>query len=279
MNRIPRLVRLIPLVTCGLAGPAFADGGNLLEQNFALSLGVFDMSSDTTIRADGLDSDSVGDRIDLERNLNILDEDVFRAEAMWRFLERHKLLLMYFDTNRTGRRVIDREIHFGDETFPIDAEVESRLGFDILELAYEYQFLRRENYQLGASIGIHNVGIDLALDSDVSLGGGDPQTSHIRESVSTNAPLPVLGLRGTWHLGRDFYLQGHAQYFQLKIGDYDGSIQDYQLGVLWQFAEHFGVGLAYNVFDTRVDSEDEGGFEGRLDWEYKGGQLYVRAAW
>ena len=279
MNRISRLIPLIPLVACGLAGRAFADGGNPLEQNFALSLGVFDMSSDTTIRADGLDGNSVGDRIDLERNLDILDENVFRAELMWRFLERHKLLLMYFDTNRTGRRVIDREIHFGDETFPIDAEVESTLGFDILELAYEYQFLDRENYQLGASIGIHNVGLDLALDSDVSLGGGDPQTSHVRESVSTNAPLPVLGLRGTWRLGGDFYLQGHAQYFQLKVGDYDGSIQDYQLGVLWQFAEHFGVGVAYNIFDTRVDSEDEGGFEGRLDWEYKGGQLYVRAAW
>jgi hypothetical protein len=279
MQRFSRLLRFAPLAACGLAGPAFAEGGNPLEQQFALSLGVFDMSSDTTIRADGLDGNRVGDSIDLERNLDIVDENVFRAELMWRFLERHKLLLMYFDTSRDGRRVIDRDIDFGDETFPVDAEVRSHLGFDILELAYEYRFLSHENYELGGSIGIHNVGFDLALDTDVSLGGGDPRTSHVGESVSTDVPLPVFGLRGTWRLARDFYLQGHAQYFQLKIGDYDGSIQDYQLGVLWQFAEHFGVGVAYNIFDTRVDSEDEGGFVGRLDWEYKGGQLYVRAAW
>jgi hypothetical protein len=198
---------------------------------------------------------------------------------MWRFLERHKLLLMYFDTSRDGRRTIDRDIHFGDQTFPVDAEVRSHLGFDILELAYEYQFLHGEDYELGGSIGIHNVTFSLGLDSDVSLGGGNPQTSHIGESVSTDIPLPVFGLRGIWRMGRDFYLQGHAQYFQLKIGDYDGSIQDYQLGVLWQFARHFGAGVAYNVFDTRVDSEDKNGFEGRLDWAYRGGQLYLRAAW
>src|SRR5262249_24026522 len=125
-RRSMRGISLLPLVclaACGLARPACAEGGNPLHQKIALSLGVFNMSSDTSVRADGLNGNSIGDRIDLERNLDVLNENVFRAELLWRFLERHKLLLMYIDTSREGRRVIDRDIHFGDTTFPIDAEV------------------------------------------------------------------------------------------------------------------------------------------------------------
>lgn len=275
MIRTPGLVVLIAItLMAGHDARAAEDGP--LQDRFAISLGGFDMSSDTTIRADSIDGVQVGDTVEVEPILGIDDESVFRAELTWRFLPRHKLHLMYFETDRTGTRTLEEDLNFGDETFPVDVEVDSDLAFDITELAYEYQLLTGDDYQLGASIGIHNVGFDMALEAEVDAGGGGA-VATLRESVSTDAPLPVLGLRGIWHIGGDFYLQGRAQYFALEVGDYDGRITDFELGVVWQFSRHFGVGAAYNRFDTRVDSEDEGGFQGRLEWEYEGAQLFVRA--
>lgn len=87
----------------------------------------------------------------------------------------------------------------------------------------------------------------------------------------------MIGLRGNWNFAGNFYLQAHAQYFQLKYEGYDGSLTDLQAGVLWQFSRHVGAGIAYNLFDTDVDIDDGRDFQGELKWEYYGAQAYLRA--
>jgi hypothetical protein len=39
---------------------------------------------------------------------------------------------------------------------------------------------------------------------------------------------------------------------------------------------HVGVGAAYNMFVTQIDSEDRDHFEGHLRWQYSGAQLFMR---
>jgi hypothetical protein len=266
------------VVMASLAGPAIAAGdGDLLHERFAFSLGTFFMSSDTRVRADRFESIGVGTTFDLEDTFGFDDESVFRADAMWRMFPRHKLRLMYFDSDRVARDRIEREIRFGNETFEADLDVTADFEFDILELAYEYELLRRDRYELGVSLGVHNAGVELALSAMLSttIGGGSISRD---ERVKADAPLPVVGVRGTWRIAPDVYLRAHAQYFKLKFGDYDGDIQDYELGLLWQFSRHVGAGVAYNAFQTAVDAQDPSNFEGRLRWEYRGAQVFVRAS-
>ena len=260
-----------------IAAAASAADTNPLNDRFSINLGAYFMSSDTDIRVDDADGLDLGTNIDLEDTFGFDDESVFRLEGAWRFFPRHKLRLMYFASNRRSHDELEEDIDFNGTTFPVAAEVNAKFDFDIIELAYEYEFLHRDNLELGVSIGIHNVGVKMALDASISAGGAGASGS-LHEDVDTDAPLPVVGLRGTWRMGGNFYLQAHAQYFQLKFDAYDGSLQDYQAGVLWQFTPHFGVGAAYNLFDTTVKVDDGGHFIGRLDWAYDGAQVYVRAA-
>ena len=269
--------RLLGMSLVLLACAPRADaGGNPMEAKVSLNLGVYAMSSDTRIRLDSVRDDSIGTTLDLEDLFGFDDEDVFRVEGSWRFLPRHKIRLMYFSSDRTSSEELDFDVNFGDETFPANIAIRSDFDFDIIELAYEYEFLRGERYELGGSIGIHNVGFDVGLAVSAQAGSGGASGS-IEEKASADAPLPVIGLRGTYKLLDNLYFQAHAQYFQLEFGDYDGSIQDYQAGVLWQFSNHFGVGLAYNLFQTEVDVTSGERFTGKLDWEYDGAQLYFRA--
>lgn len=267
-----RAAYLLPVLLAGAVGSAYA---NPLEDKYSLDLGLYSMSSDTTIRLDATATNRPGTVFNIEDELGIGAEDVFRLEGVWRFLPRHKLRLMYFDSSRSTRDEFSRNINFGDNTYPANAEVRTKFGFEIIELAYEYQFLHSDRYELGGSFGIHNVDFNLRLDIDAQVGSGNA-SGTASESASTSAPLPVLGLRGTYRIGGDFYLQGHAQFFSIEFDTYDGSLQDYQIGVLWQFTDHFGAGVAYNLFMSDLDHEDDR-FKGSLDWDYEGIQFYLRA--
>jgi hypothetical protein len=264
------------LGVAGTAAAAATERGPL-QDRFTIDLGVYAMESDTTLRADEIDGIGIGTDVHLEDVFGFDDEDVFRLEGAWRFHKRHKLRLMYFESNRTASNGVEEDFVFSGTTFPVGLTVTADFDFQIIELAYQYDFLQRETYEIGASIGIHNVDFGTRMTATVFVPGSSLQRT-LDESVSTDAPLPVIGLRGNWNFAGNFYLQAHAQYFQVKYEGYDGSIQDYQAGVLWQFSRHFGVGASYNLFDTRVDIDDGDDFQGRLDWQYDGAQLYFRAS-
>ena len=264
------------LATVWLCGPVLAQGEDLgpLNDRFSVSLGTFFMGSDTNVRADAFESGQSGTPFNFEDTFGLDDETVFRIDAAWRAGHRHMLRAMYFSSDRSISNVIHEQIAFGDATFPVDAEVRADFRFDITELAYEYIFMDRDRYQLGASFGIHNAGFKIGLNSEPASQGGN--AAAISESVHTNAPLPVLGLRGRWRLSEDFYAIAHAQYFQLAFDAYEGNIQDYEAALVWQATRHVGVGAAYNLFRTQVETDDHGNFEGQLRWQYSGAQLFMR---
>jgi hypothetical protein len=259
----------------GCALCAQADEGGPLEEHFSLALGTFFLSSDTTVRADAFESGEPGTPIDYEDTFGLEDDSVFRIDGSWRMGKRHLLRIMYFESERSRRRVIDEEIHFGDEVFPVNADVRGDFDFDITELAYEYVFMLRDDYQLGASFGIHNAGFRIRLSADVTTPGGGANVA-LDETARTNAPLPVLGIRGRWQLAEKLYALAHAQYFQLGFDDYEGDIQDYEAALVWQLTRHVGMGAAYNIFQTRIETDGADHFRGRLRWGYSGAQLFMR---
>lgn len=266
------LIALV-LAVCGTAQAA----DSLFDEKFAVSFGVYFMESDTRIRADSLQGARIGTLIDTNSVLGLEDEKVFRVSGQWHFLPRHQLRLMYFKSDRVATRTFSTEVNFGDAVFPASAEVRSDMTFEITELAYEFLFLRRESYELGASLGIHNMDFGLTLDGTVSS-SGQAIGNTIHESVSTDAPLPVVGLRGMFRLAPKLYLQAHAQYFKLEIDDVDGGVQDYQAGLIWQATKYVGFGVGYNYFDLNVDVDGGERFQGNVDWKYQGAQLFLRAS-
>jgi hypothetical protein len=239
---------------------------NLLTQPFYVSLGTFVVNSDTKVRLDG--EAGTGDRVDLEHTFGDDTSTRFRIDAYWRFAEKHKLRALWFDSSTSRSRVIDEEISWGDETFPVGADVRFDLDFSIYELAYEYAFLRRQNFEIAGSAGLHYTKFKAALSAE---------TANESDSANVDAPLPVFGLRGIWNPGGDFWIDGSAQIFALSIDEYDGHLTDYRLAALWQPKKWLGVGIGYNAFTVEVDV-DKDSFRGSMEWTYKGPQAFVSAS-
>jgi hypothetical protein len=259
----------IVLLACAAPGTASGDERNPLESKFIVDVGWFFMSTDMRVRVDGENTGSVGSDVNYDDTFGIGDFDRFRAEGSWRIAPRHLLRAMYFQNNRRASRSLERDVNFGDETFPLGVTVNARSELTVAQLSYEYAFLRRDNYELAGGIGVHYLDMGLGLDATLAAQGGTASRS-LDESAATTAPLPVLGLRGLWRLPHNFYVSAQVQYFYLQLDPYSGSLIDLKASLVWQFADHIGIGIGYNDFGFRFDIDDERDFDGRLRWDYGG---------
>jgi hypothetical protein len=254
---------------------AFADETpNLLTDSFQVALGTFIITSEPTIQLKG-DTGS-GDRVDFDEALGGGDSQRFRLDSFWRFADRHKVKAIAFEMSRDNSRTFDRDIEWGGDVYPVDAKVDAEFSFTVIEVAYEYSFLRRDNYELDASIGLHYTDLSSSLKARAEVSGGT-LTEDISNSASVAAPLPVIGLRGIWDLSHNFWLDATAQFFALSIDDIDGNLQDYRVLVTWQPKKWLGIGLGYNRFSVDVDVEKDR-FDGSLDWTYSGPMIFYSAS-
>ena len=256
---------------------AFADETpNLLTDSFQVALGTFIITSEPTIQLKG--DTGNGDRVDFDEALGGGDSQRIRLDSFWRFGDsgRHKVKAIAFDMSRDNSRTFDRDIEWGGDVYPVGAEVDAEFSFTVIEVAYEYSFMRRDNFELDASIGLHYTDLSSSLKATAEASGGT-LTGDISNSASVAAPLPVIGLRGIWDLSHNFWLDATAQFFALSIDQYDGNLQDYRVLVTWQPKKWLGIGLGYNRFSIDVDI-DASNFDGSLDWTYSGPMLFYSAS-
>lgn len=264
-----------PAAACALflvPSLAAAEAGNPLSDRFSLSLGTFLLDTSTELRVDG--TSGRGTEIDAEQDLGLHNTDSFRFDGYWRFKERHKLRVLFFNSTRSDSHIIDREITIRDTVYPVNAQIDTHFGTRVTELAYEYAFLRREKYEIAATAGLHNLRFRLGVSANQTASGG---TAELSQDANADGPLPVIGLRGIWRFGKQWALDAQAQFFKIHIEPYDGRLEDYTASVVWMPFTHVGLGAGYNEFVTRVDvSADR--FNGRLRWRYGGARIFVTAS-
>lgn len=249
-----------------------------LHDRLELSLGTYLYTSSTNVRADAVGGVGQGTDFNLEHVFRFDDQSVFRGEALWRIRPRHELRLMYFEINRAKEASLEETIDFDGEIFPVGAWARAEVDTRIVQLAYGYNFVRRDDYELGASAGVHQVRFGAGIRGRIDAGPGGELSGSLRGEIGTNAPLPMVGLHGTWRVWKELYLQGHVKYFNTRFDIYDGELVDMQGTLLWNFSRHAGAGLGYNYFKANVGVDDPRDFIGRIRWSYDGLQLFVRLA-
>jgi len=256
---------------------AFADEApNLLTDSFQIGLGTFIVTSEPTIQLNG--ETGRGDSVDFDEALGGGDSQRIRLDSFWRFGDsgRHKVKAIAFDMSRDNSTTFDSDIEWGGDIYPVNARIDAEYSFTVIEVAYEYAFLKRDNYELAGSVGLHYTDMSASLRARAETSGGTLD-EDVSNSASVAAPLPVIGLRGIWDLSHNFWLDASAQFFALSIDEYDGNLQDYRVLVTWQPKKWLGIGLGYNQFSMDVDV-DSSNFEGSLDWTYRGPMIFYSAS-
>jgi hypothetical protein len=215
---------------------------------------------------------SAGDRINLEDDLGLAGNGgAFRADAWYRLGRRDRVDFSWFQFHRSGTRVLQRDIHWGGDVFPVSASVTGEQTVEFLQARYTHYFFAGDDYEFGPGIGLYGMDVRTSLHSD-ALG--------IDRSFDTPIPLPVLTLQGAWAFAPHWQLLGAAQLFYLELDNagatdhFKGGVIDAMLGVEHELVEHVSVGAAYDYFRMHATSDrDQLGLD--FDYGYSAAFVYL----
>jgi len=278
-NSFVKITRLAPLALAALlaSAPARSDeappaSAPVLEypaHDIDLRLGAFLVTNiDTTISLTGPNGGGgtlidFGDTLGGETSVN-----VFRADLDWNISGPHLVQGSWYDIDLSGHKVISKEIDFGDEVFPINATVDSKLRTQIYKVSYGYTFHRGEKHEFTGLIGVHIMSLETAL-SAANLGKV--------ERFDVTAPLPAFGIGWTAHWLRNFQTRVVVQYFGISYDDkIEGQFVDALFAAEYRMTNHFSAGVAYNYFKLDVDAH-RGPLTLSIVDKYDGFLLYLGA--
>lgn len=227
---------------------------------FQASVGAFFPSAETTVRLDASNG-ALGTTIKFEDDLGVSrKEGLFRFDGYWRPKRRHALTFGYYDFNRSGIKIINKNINFGDQTFVINSQVDSIFDLKLVKLAYTYFVVAKEKTTVGLSVGFNVSDVDVGLTIN---------NTNIRQFRNTSVPVPVFGINGIQDLGGNFTLIGSVQFFYLDLGSEDATLFDGVITLNYRITKNIGIGIGYNYFSFKAN-QAKPAFTGRFKLTYDG---------
>ncbi|HJS42988.1 MAG TPA: hypothetical protein VJ755_05915 [Gemmatimonadales bacterium] len=217
----PTLVRSVSLVVVALlvAASLAAQGtqANLYDR-LQVGASMTTIILNANIRVDG--SNGVGTDIDAEDDLGLAKGKIeARLAVRWRPWRRHEFEGGYQFARRSGTQTLQRDITFGDSTYPAGIDVGSTLNSDQAFFVYRFAFMTKPRSQVGLAIGAGALLLDESLDAFGT--GGQVQYSQSQEITG---PIGSVGLYGRFLSGTRWSWEAEARYLRVAIDRFDGRV-------------------------------------------------------
>jgi hypothetical protein len=265
------LALLVAATSAGCATPAIAQAS---DDKVWVEVSGYTPSIETKARIDTA-SGRLGTSIRFEDDLNFDDRQTLPAGLVgFRLGSGFSLTAEYFSLRREATAGLDREIRFGDVTFPVAASVTGEFNTDIYRLAANYAVIRRADFDAGVSAGVHATDVEVSIEGQGSVGNSGLRFE--RRSQSLLAPMPTVGVFANVNVLPRFGLSGRVDYFSLGIGKYDAKLLNAQVSAMYRIHRNIGIGLGYRHVEYRVIATGEH-LIGRVDYNFDGPAVYIRA--
>ena len=259
----PRAAAAIAALAGALALPAPVLA-QMTDSNFMFRIGGFFPKVDTHARADG-NNGLIGTNIDFESDLGLDDSKTLPIiDLEWRIGHNHRLTLGYLDLSRDATNTLHASITWQGQVYPIATQVRSEFDSKILQFSYLWSFYHTPDTELSAGLGIHNAN----LKATISAVGNNTGLSTSREA-SGNAPLPVISFRAAQKFSPQIGAELRYQWFGIKYGDYDGSLNVFNAAVSYYPWRNWGLEVGYNFskYDLKVSRDS---WHGEANYKFDG---------
>lgn len=236
---------------------------------FTITVGAFDAKASTTVRLDATNQ-NLGTSLSLEGDLGMTRTKTLPdVEFLWRITPNHAIEGSWVDLKRNGDRPITLNINWGDQTFARDTEVKSSFDSTVYRIAYRWSPWNENGNELGFLFGLHYTTLKTSLSNP---------NGSISQEASVDVPLPTIGVRGNWKFADNWRVTAFAQLLKLKIGDYDGELNNAAIAAEWAFHPNMFAGLGYNYYKYNLSSTKERA-RGEFDYRFDGPILYISGSW
>jgi hypothetical protein len=264
-----RLLSLFCLLTIPLAAQE-----SLLFPRFSVTGATSPASFETNARIDPETAGGAGTQIGFERDLGLDDSRTLRRFGVqWRPFRRHELAATYFSAPRNGIELINRDILFRNQTYPVNALVTTRFDLDYASLTYTYWARRSDHDGLGITLGAATLSMDASVTAEQA-----GASATITQQADTDVPVALAGVEGRVALTPRVHLSANAATLpRVTIGDYTGDALTAAARVEYRPLNWLGIGAAYHYFRLNVDVAQTT-LRGSLDMTIRGPEAFVRVA-
>ncbi|WP_394132161.1 hypothetical protein [Shewanella maritima] len=240
------------------------------EDTFTFIVGAFYANSDSYMNVTNPRDGGIFP-LDFEDDL-FLEEKHFLPffEFAWNFNERHHLYADWKSLHRSADSpFVEKSWIFtnpdNDKEYIVEAgaKISTTLDIDILRIGYGYDLFLGDDYNFGASIGVHTMFVKTIFEGEIGICSPTPilQQGHCQDVTAnprvvdnnTTAPLPNIGLFGSYEFLPGWTIAAHAQYFALKYDDVKGSLVDIRASVDAMINENWSLTFGYNYYEVDVD--------------------------
>jgi hypothetical protein len=247
-----------------------------LDDKYWAQIAGYYTKIDTKVRVSPASNPNGGTQIDLEDDLNFDNDEILPSfSAGARLGSGFQVALDYYALNRDSTATLARDITINDVTYPVNASVTGSFKTNIYRFTLGWAFIRKDNFELGAAIGLHATDISFGIEGQGTTSGGTSVTLQRREQ-NVLAPLPTVGVFTTFNVAPKLTLGARIDYLSLSIDNYDGRLINTQASLAYRFTRNFGVGVMYRYVDYRLDVEKRD-YVGRFAYNFKGPAIFLEA--
>jgi hypothetical protein len=191
-----------------------------------------------------------------------------RIQIMFRLRERNRLRVDYFESNRRGDHVINRQILFGNQTFAANDRVTSSLDWREFALTYTYSIFRTDRFEVGLGLAAHFIEADAR---------GAVEAKQLRQEVSGAGVFPTIPLDLTWRISRRFAVVARGQYLRAAVNKFQGAIGEYHGDFQYRWKPNFSVGAGYTIMKYSLDLQDNN-FPGSFRLNVRGPEAFFKVS-
>jgi hypothetical protein len=163
---------------------------------------------------------------------------------------KHKLRVQYVPVAYSSEPVLQRSIVFNGIRYDVGLPVNTEFEWKVWRFGYEYDFVSREKFFVGAILEAKYTQIKASLVSPVN-----------DEFTSAKGPIPSVG-----GIARVYVIPNAAVTFEIsgikipKIDDkYEAKYIDWDLYGTYNITKNFGVTAGYRVMDVMFLADQDGG--------------------
>jgi len=204
-----------------------------------------------------------------------------RFELNWRINKRQFLDFGYFRLNRSGSKVVEQDINWGDFVFLANGKVTASFDTNFPYVAWRYSFLDLPQVRISGSAGIDYLSIGAALEATGSVTdtAGNPISGTVEEKGSVSAPVPQFGLQLDWALTKRLAVLLYVRQIYINnIAGIDGGIGETAARLHWWYSKHAGISGGLDKESIDLKSYESGDTRARFRYEVRGYSFYLNFA-
>jgi hypothetical protein len=264
-----RVLWALSLCSSATIAAADADYFSPTDSRFALSVGVSQVNSSTSLTVDST-AGLAGTYLNGEDDLG-LDRRRYepKFDVAFRAGVRNRVFFDYFTLDRSDTKVlVQGPVDYGNVLLLSGDPVTTDLSVRVLQISYGYSFWHSEKLEVAAVLSVN----DTEIESSVRV---QTASRHVYDERSLAGPFPTPGIDVTWAASKRFYFEGKARYLKLAIDHLDGSVSLYDLDAFFRLRPNIAFALGYT--GTRADVlSSKSNKAGSFDFAARGPELFVR---